>query len=77
MGMPAELRMLNRRFSAATLILESELTPARLANMASQLLNDRARLAAMGAAARQLSHPDAAGEIAGLAARLAGGKPGS
>jgi UDP-N-acetylglucosamine--N-acetylmuramyl-(pentapeptide) pyrophosphoryl-undecaprenol N-acetylglucosamine transferase len=58
--------------NAAVLIPESELTPQRLADTAAELLNDRPRLLAMGAAAHQLSHPDAAGEIARLAAKLAG-----
>jgi UDP-N-acetylglucosamine--N-acetylmuramyl-(pentapeptide) pyrophosphoryl-undecaprenol N-acetylglucosamine transferase len=57
---------------AARLIPESELTPQRLAETASALLNDNARLSAMGAKARALSHPDAAGAIARLAAKLAG-----
>jgi UDP-N-acetylglucosamine--N-acetylmuramyl-(pentapeptide) pyrophosphoryl-undecaprenol N-acetylglucosamine transferase len=54
------------------LIPESELAPQRLAETAAALLNDGARLSAMGAAARALSHPDAAGQIARLAAKLAG-----
>jgi UDP-N-acetylglucosamine--N-acetylmuramyl-(pentapeptide) pyrophosphoryl-undecaprenol N-acetylglucosamine transferase len=57
---------------AAMLIPESELTPQRLAETAAALLNDRTRLSAMGAAAHALSHPDAAGAIARLAAKLAG-----
>jgi UDP-N-acetylglucosamine--N-acetylmuramyl-(pentapeptide) pyrophosphoryl-undecaprenol N-acetylglucosamine transferase len=57
---------------AAVLIPESELTPQKLADTAAQLLNDPARLRAMGAAAHRLAHPDAAGEIARLAAKLAG-----
>jgi UDP-N-acetylglucosamine--N-acetylmuramyl-(pentapeptide) pyrophosphoryl-undecaprenol N-acetylglucosamine transferase len=56
---------------AAILIPESELQ--KLADTAAQLLNDPARLQAMGAAAHRLAHPDAAGEIARLAAKLAGG----
>jgi len=58
--------------NAAVLIPESELTPERLADTAAQLLNDTARLRAMGEAAHRLSHPDAAGEIARLAAKIAG-----
>ncbi len=57
---------------AATLIPEAELTPERLAQTATELLNDRDHLYAMGAAARKLSHRDAAGEIARMAAKLAG-----
>ena len=62
--------------NAAVLIPESELTPQRLADTAAEALNDGTRLLAMGAAAHQLSHPNAAGEIARLAAKLAG-MPGS
>ncbi len=58
--------------NAAILIPESELTPPKLADTAAQLLNDPARLRAMGAAAHRLAHPDAAGEIARLAAQLGG-----
>jgi len=58
--------------NAAVLIPESELTPERLAETAAQLLNDPVRLHAMGEAAHRLSHPDAAGEIACLAAKVAG-----
>jgi UDP-N-acetylglucosamine--N-acetylmuramyl-(pentapeptide) pyrophosphoryl-undecaprenol N-acetylglucosamine transferase len=57
---------------AAVLIPESELTPQRLAEAAAALLNNPARLTEMGAKARTLSHPDAAGAIARLAAKLAG-----
>jgi UDP-N-acetylglucosamine--N-acetylmuramyl-(pentapeptide) pyrophosphoryl-undecaprenol N-acetylglucosamine transferase len=57
---------------AALVIPEAELTSERLVETVSKLLGDRARLAAMGAAARRLAHPDAAGTIAAMAARLAG-----
>lgn len=57
---------------AGVLVQESELTPARLAETAAQLLTDRAQLAAMGNAARALSHPNAASDIARMAAKLAG-----
>jgi UDP-N-acetylglucosamine--N-acetylmuramyl-(pentapeptide) pyrophosphoryl-undecaprenol N-acetylglucosamine transferase len=57
---------------AATLIPEAELTAERLAQTAAELLGDGARLQAMGAAARNLAHRDAAGEMAQMAARLAG-----
>ncbi len=57
---------------AALLIPEAELTPQRLAETVIGLLNDRRLLAAMGAAARALSHPDAAQKIAQLGAKLAG-----
>ncbi len=58
--------------NAAVLISESELTPELLADTAAQMLNHPARLRAMGEAAHRLSHPDAAGEIARLAAKVAG-----
>lgn len=58
--------------NAAVLIQESELTPQLLAETAAQMLNFPGRLRAMGAAAHRLSHPDAAAEIARLAAKLAG-----
>jgi UDP-N-acetylglucosamine--N-acetylmuramyl-(pentapeptide) pyrophosphoryl-undecaprenol N-acetylglucosamine transferase len=57
---------------AAVLIAESELTPQVLADTAAQMLSNRAHLRAMGAAAHRLSHPDAAGKIARMAAKLAG-----
>lgn len=57
---------------AAAVIPEAELTAERLVETVSKLMGDRARLAAMGAAARRLAHPDAAGTIAEMAARLAG-----
>ena len=57
---------------AAVLLPESELTPERLAQAITALLADPARLASMSTAARSLSHPDAAEQIATLAARLAG-----
>jgi len=57
---------------AAVLIPESELTPQRLAETVVDLLNDRERLRRMAAAARSLSHPDAALTIAQMAAKLAG-----
>lgn len=57
---------------AARLIPESELTPARFTKEVVSLLSDRARLMAMAEAAKGLSHPHAAAEIARRAARLAG-----
>jgi UDP-N-acetylglucosamine--N-acetylmuramyl-(pentapeptide) pyrophosphoryl-undecaprenol N-acetylglucosamine transferase len=56
---------------AALLLPESELTSERLVDTVAALLRDRVRLTAMANAARRLSHPDAAGEIARMAARLA------
>jgi UDP-N-acetylglucosamine--N-acetylmuramyl-(pentapeptide) pyrophosphoryl-undecaprenol N-acetylglucosamine transferase len=57
--------------NAAVMIEESQLTPARLAETVISLMGNRARLIAMGEAARKLSHPNAAREIAVMAARLA------
>ncbi len=57
---------------AAMLIPESGLTPEKLVHTAAGLLNAPARLAAMGAAARALARPEAAGAIARLAAKVAG-----
>ncbi|HET9653550.1 MAG TPA: undecaprenyldiphospho-muramoylpentapeptide beta-N-acetylglucosaminyltransferase, partial [Usitatibacter sp.] len=57
---------------AALLIPEAELTAERFVETVSALLNDRARLAQMEAAARALAHRDAAADIAAMAARLAG-----
>jgi UDP-N-acetylglucosamine--N-acetylmuramyl-(pentapeptide) pyrophosphoryl-undecaprenol N-acetylglucosamine transferase len=61
---------------AAELLLEKEATPDRLLALLEPLLADPARLAAMGAAARTLAHPDAAVRIAAIAAGLAG-EPGA
>lgn len=60
------------RAGAAILLPESELTPARLAESVASVLNDPSRLARMAEAARTLAHPNAAREIAALAARLVG-----
>ena len=57
---------------AAVLIEESKLTPKDLVEALSSLLCDRARLQRMGGAAHQLSHPNAARDIATMAAKLAG-----
>jgi UDP-N-acetylglucosamine--N-acetylmuramyl-(pentapeptide) pyrophosphoryl-undecaprenol N-acetylglucosamine transferase len=57
---------------AASLLPQSELTGERLAQEVASLLRDRARLSQMGAAARRFAHPDAAAEIAAMAARIAG-----
>ncbi len=57
---------------AAALITENELTGERLLDEIRALLLDRPRLRRMAEAARGLAHPDAAAEIANLAARLAG-----
>jgi len=60
------------KVNAAVMIEESQLTPARLAETVISLMGNRAHLIAMGEAARKLSHPSAAREIATMVARLAG-----
>ena len=57
---------------AALLLPQAELTSDRLAQEVASLLGDRVRLAQMSSAARKFSHPNAAAEIAALAARIAG-----
>jgi UDP-N-acetylglucosamine--N-acetylmuramyl-(pentapeptide) pyrophosphoryl-undecaprenol N-acetylglucosamine transferase len=57
---------------AATLLPQTELSSERLVHDIASLLGDRARLAQMGAAARRFAHPNAAAEIAAMAARIAG-----
>ena len=57
---------------AARLVPQSELTPERLVAEVAGLLRDRAQLARMSQAARALAHPNAAANIAALAARVAG-----
>jgi len=57
---------------AALLLPQAELTPERLTIDIASLLRDRERLAQMGAAARQFAHPDAAPQIAAMAAGIAG-----
>jgi len=60
------------RAGAAVLLEQSQLTRERLIATVTSLLTDQSRLKAMGQAARESSHPDAAREIAEIAARLAG-----
>jgi UDP-N-acetylglucosamine--N-acetylmuramyl-(pentapeptide) pyrophosphoryl-undecaprenol N-acetylglucosamine transferase len=55
---------------AATLLIESEMTPERLLGSLTAMLGDRAELLAMGERARTLAHPDAARRIAAIAADL-------
>lgn len=54
------------RVGAAILVSDAELTSARLVAEVTPLLDDPTRLAAMGAAARTLAHPDAADRVADL-----------
>jgi UDP-N-acetylglucosamine--N-acetylmuramyl-(pentapeptide) pyrophosphoryl-undecaprenol N-acetylglucosamine transferase len=55
---------------AADMVLESELTPERVVEALSGLLDDRERRLAIGVAAKRLAHSDAAGEIARMCAGL-------
>jgi|tagenome__1003787_1003787.scaffolds.fasta_scaffold20755860_2 UDP-N-acetylglucosamine--N-acetylmuramyl-(pentapeptide) pyrophosphoryl-undecaprenol N-acetylglucosamine transferase len=55
---------------AAVLMRQSELSPEKLAGEIIRLFSDRADLARMSDAARRLSHADAAGRIAEIAANL-------
>jgi UDP-N-acetylglucosamine--N-acetylmuramyl-(pentapeptide) pyrophosphoryl-undecaprenol N-acetylglucosamine transferase len=57
---------------AALMLPEEQLTPERLAETVGSLLCAPARLAAMSEAARKLSHPGAASQIARMAARVGG-----
>jgi UDP-N-acetylglucosamine--N-acetylmuramyl-(pentapeptide) pyrophosphoryl-undecaprenol N-acetylglucosamine transferase len=56
---------------AAVMLEESKLTTEALVETVSSLLSDLVRLAKMGDAARRLSHPNAARDIAAIAAKLA------
>ncbi len=60
------------RAGAAVMLEESRLSPESLVETVSSLLGDRKRLDTMSQAARKLSHPNAARDIAEMAARLAG-----
>jgi UDP-N-acetylglucosamine--N-acetylmuramyl-(pentapeptide) pyrophosphoryl-undecaprenol N-acetylglucosamine transferase len=60
------------RAGAAVMLEESKLTSESLADAVSGLFTDPSRLKKMGDAARKLSHPNAARDIAAIAARLAG-----
>ena len=57
---------------AAVLMKESELTPERLVATVRELLSDKEKLTKMGEAAKALAHPNAANEIATMAAKVAG-----
>jgi UDP-N-acetylglucosamine--N-acetylmuramyl-(pentapeptide) pyrophosphoryl-undecaprenol N-acetylglucosamine transferase len=56
--------------SAASLLIESEMTPERLLESLNAMLGNRAELRAMGERARALAHPDAATHIAMMAETL-------
>ena len=64
------------RAGAAVVIEEKNLTSERLVDEVSGLLNDPAKRTRMAAAARALAREDAAGQVARMAARLAGVSPG-
>jgi len=57
---------------AARLLPQSQLTTEHLVKEVASLLQDRQQLGKMSEAARRFSHPEAAAEIAALAARVAG-----
>ncbi len=59
------------RAGAAIMIEESKLTPETLTETVSSLLADPERLSKMKRASRGLAHPDAARDIAEMAAALA------
>src|SRR5271170_6723139 len=60
------------RVGAAVVVEESKLEGVWLAETIAALLGDPRRLQAMSAAARGLAHPNAARDIAAMAARVAG-----
>jgi len=62
------------RAGAALMLEESKLNRESLVEAVSKLICDPVRLHGMGDAARKLSHPNAAHDIAEMAARLAGVK---
>ncbi len=65
------------RAGAALAIADSELDPARLRELASELLEDRERLERMAAASRSLAMPDAAARIAAEVLEAAASRRGS
>jgi UDP-N-acetylglucosamine--N-acetylmuramyl-(pentapeptide) pyrophosphoryl-undecaprenol N-acetylglucosamine transferase len=54
----------------AVVIIEKELTPERLAFAITEIVNDRGRTAAMGAAAKTLASPDATKKIVDLLEKI-------
>jgi UDP-N-acetylglucosamine--N-acetylmuramyl-(pentapeptide) pyrophosphoryl-undecaprenol N-acetylglucosamine transferase len=63
------------RAGAAVMVEETKLNRESLVATVSSLLADASRLNTMGDAARRLSHPNAARDIAAMAVKLAGHKP--
>jgi UDP-N-acetylglucosamine--N-acetylmuramyl-(pentapeptide) pyrophosphoryl-undecaprenol N-acetylglucosamine transferase len=66
-----------QRAGAALMIEESSLDPTRLVETVAGLFADSSRVERMATAARSRAHPDAALQIASIAARLAGVHPGT
>ena len=64
------LRPARERAGAAIMLEESKLTCPSLIDAVTALLDDPKRLQSMSDAARRLSHPDAARDIAAMAASL-------
>jgi len=62
------------RAGAAVTVPESELSPARLAREAAEIVNDVGRRRAMAAASRSLGRPEAADQVAEAVLRLAQGR---
>jgi len=62
------------RAAAARVIVQSELTPERLAAIVRELMASPASLERMGTAARSLARPDAASRIADMVEKFAGRK---
>ena len=60
------------RAGAAVVLEETKLNDVWLVETVSALLGDTVRLRRMSEAARSLAHPNAARDIAAMAARLAG-----
>jgi UDP-N-acetylglucosamine--N-acetylmuramyl-(pentapeptide) pyrophosphoryl-undecaprenol N-acetylglucosamine transferase len=60
-----------QRAGAAVMLEESELSRESLVETVASLFDEPSRLAKMGDAARKLAHPNAARDIAAMAARLA------
>jgi UDP-N-acetylglucosamine--N-acetylmuramyl-(pentapeptide) pyrophosphoryl-undecaprenol N-acetylglucosamine transferase len=60
------------RHGAAVVVEESKLEGVWLAETVAALLGDSARLRHMGAAVKELAHPNAARDIAAMAARVVG-----
>ena len=59
---------------AAAMLEESKLSAASLADTAAKLFADRAQLERMGEVAKALAHPNAAQDVARMAAKLSGRK---